>query len=98
MPDDNLSRTHFRTVRAEIEGRFFSKEEADQLKDAIDHHTITDPQARTLAAKAWETIQSDNTTSTFKARSFEHMAEVLAESQRQAEALKKAEEIKNKEA
>ena len=55
MPDDNLSRTHFRKVRAEIEGRFFSKEEADQLKDDLDHHTITDPQTRVLAAKAWET-------------------------------------------
>lgn len=44
------------------------------------------------------TIKSDNPISTFKARSYEHMAEVLAESRRQAEALKKAEEIKNKEA
>jgi hypothetical protein len=44
------------------------------------------------------TVKSDNPISTFKARSYEHMAEVLAESQRQAEALKKAEEIKNKEA
>jgi hypothetical protein len=55
MSNDNLSRVHFKTVRAEIEGRFFSKEEADQLKDALDHHTITDPQTRVLAAKAWET-------------------------------------------
>jgi hypothetical protein len=44
------------------------------------------------------TVKSDNPISTFKARSYEHMAEVLAESRRQAEALKKAEEIKNKEA
>jgi hypothetical protein len=52
---DNLSRVHFKTVQAEIEGRFFSKEEADQLKETIDHHTITDEQTRALAAKAWET-------------------------------------------
>lgn len=51
---DVLSRVHFRTVRAEIEGRFFSQKEADQLKEAIDLHTITDPHTRVLAAKAWE--------------------------------------------
>ena len=50
---DDLSTVHFRTVRAEIEGRFFSQEEADQLKEAIDKHTITDPQTRAVAAKAW---------------------------------------------
>jgi hypothetical protein len=54
-PSDDLSRTHFKKVRVEIEGRFFSKEEADQLKDALDRHTITDPKTRVLAAKAWET-------------------------------------------
>jgi hypothetical protein len=32
------------------------------------------------------TVKSDNPISTFKARSYEHMAEVLAESRRQAEA------------
>ena len=52
---DVLSRVHFKKVQAEIEGRFFSKEEADQLKEAVDQHTITDPQTRVLAAKAWET-------------------------------------------
>lgn len=51
---DGLSEVHFKTVRAEIEGRFFSQEEAKQLKEAIDRHTITDPQTRVLAAKAWE--------------------------------------------
>lgn len=50
---DGLSTVHFKTVRNEIEGRFFSQEEADQLKEAIDFHTITDPPTRNLAAKAW---------------------------------------------
>ena len=50
---DDLSRVHFKTVRTEIEDRFFSQEEADQLKEAIDERTITDPQTRVIAAKAW---------------------------------------------
>jgi hypothetical protein len=29
---DELSKVHFKTVWAEIQGRFFSKVEADQLK------------------------------------------------------------------
>ena len=52
---DVLSRVHFKTVQAEIEGRFFSKEEADQLKEAIDERIITQPEIRALAAKAWKT-------------------------------------------
>lgn len=52
---DILSREHFKAVRTEIEGRFFSQEEADQLKEEIDRRTITDPQMRALAAKSWET-------------------------------------------
>ena len=51
---DGLSEKHFKTVRAEIEGRFFSQEEATQLKEAIDRHTITDAKTRALAAKSWE--------------------------------------------
>lgn len=51
---DSLSEVHFKTVRAEIEGRFFSEEEANQLKETIDNHTITDGQTRALAAKAWD--------------------------------------------
>lgn len=51
---DGLSAVHFKKVRAEIVGRFFSQEEADWLKEAIDMHTITDPETRALAAKAWE--------------------------------------------
>jgi len=51
---DNLSTVHFKTVGAEIEGRFFSQEEANQLKEAIDKHTVTDPQIRSEAAKSWE--------------------------------------------
>ena len=50
---DTLSEVHFRMVRAEIEGRFFSQEEARQLKEAIDLHTITDPKTREVGAKAW---------------------------------------------
>jgi hypothetical protein len=51
---DDLSRIHFKTVWAEIQGWFFSKEEADQLKEEIDHHIVTDPQMRTLAAETWK--------------------------------------------
>jgi hypothetical protein len=51
---DNLSAIHFRTVGAEIEGRFFSLVEAEQLKYAIDRHTITDPKVREAAAQSWE--------------------------------------------
>jgi hypothetical protein len=51
---DGLSSEHYRTVRLEIEGRFFSQGEANQLKQAIESRTITDPQTRALAAKAWE--------------------------------------------
>jgi hypothetical protein len=53
MPEDNLSRVHFKTVSAEIEGRFFSQGEADQLKEAIDRHTVTDPHIRAMAAQTW---------------------------------------------
>jgi hypothetical protein len=51
---DTLSAVHFKAVRTEIEGRFFSQEEADKLKEYIDVHTITDPQIRVEAAKSWE--------------------------------------------
>lgn len=50
---DNLSALHFKTVRTEIEGRFFSQEEADLLKQVIDLHTVTDPVIRAAAAKCW---------------------------------------------
>jgi len=51
---DNLSKVHFKTVWAEIQGRFFSKEEADELKEAIDRQTVTDPHIRAEAAKVWQ--------------------------------------------
>jgi hypothetical protein len=54
MAYDGLSAVHCRAVRAEIAGRFFSQEEADQLKESIDMHTITDPPTRALAATSWE--------------------------------------------
>ena len=50
---DNLSTVHFKTVWAEIQGRFFSQEEADNLKAAIDTCTVTDPKIRAEAAKCW---------------------------------------------
>ena len=50
---DNLSTIHFKTVRDEIEGRFFSQEEAFLLKAAIDRFTVTDPEIRIAAAKCW---------------------------------------------
>lgn len=51
---DELSKMHYKTVRAEIEGRFFSEEEGKQLKEAIERRIITDPATRALAAKTWE--------------------------------------------
>ena len=51
---DNLSAAHFKAVHTEIQGRFFSQEEAEQLKAAIDRATITDPNVRSEAAKCWE--------------------------------------------
>lgn len=51
---DNLSNVHFKAVWSEIQGRFFSKAEADQLKAVIEMHTVTDPAIRAAAAKAWE--------------------------------------------
>ena len=50
---DNLSAVHFRTVLNEIEGRFFSQEEADRIKEALDRHIVTDPHIRAEAAKSW---------------------------------------------
>ena len=51
---DTLSKIHLQAVRAEIEGRFFSPEEARELKDAIDRRIVTDPRIREAAAKCWE--------------------------------------------
>lgn len=51
---DQLSTVHYRAVRAEIEGRFFSRHEAEWLKEAIDFRTIEDQRLREMAAKAWE--------------------------------------------
>lgn len=51
---DDLSRMHYKAVRLEMEGRFFSAEEARDLKSAIDDRTITNPQVRAEAAKCWE--------------------------------------------
>ena len=39
---DNLSRVHFKAVWTEIQGRFFSQEEADELKVAIENATVID--------------------------------------------------------
>lgn len=50
---DGLSAIHFKTVWAEIQGRFFSAEEAEELKTAIDRHTVTDAEIRALAAATW---------------------------------------------
>jgi len=50
---DGSSEVHFKTVWSEIQGRFFSKEEADRLKACIDDHTVTDPQIRAAAARVW---------------------------------------------
>jgi hypothetical protein len=52
---DKLSEVHFKTVWSEIQGRFFSQEEADKLKAEIEEHTIDDHATRIAAAKAWDT-------------------------------------------
>src|SRR5207302_9137358 len=49
FPYTTLFRSHFKKVWAEIQGRFFSQEEAEQLKEVIDHHTVTDPDTRAMA-------------------------------------------------
>ena len=54
MNEDGLSEVHFGAVWVEIQGRFFSQKEADELKEEIDRHTVTDAQTRVLGAKAWE--------------------------------------------
>jgi hypothetical protein len=54
---DGLSDVHYRTVWAEIQGRFFSQEEADKLKETIDWHTVTDPAIRAEAAKTWGAVK-----------------------------------------
>jgi hypothetical protein len=51
---DNLSEIHYRAVWAEIQGRFFSSEEAEKLKEDVDRHTVTDPEVRKMAAQTWE--------------------------------------------
>jgi len=53
MEEDGLSTIHYRAVFAEIQGRFFSQEEADKLKQALERHTVTDPHTRALGAKVW---------------------------------------------
>lgn len=50
---DNLSKMHFKAVWAEIQGRFFSEVEADELKAIIDRATINDPVTRSAAARCW---------------------------------------------
>ena len=50
---DTLSRVHFKTIFNELQGRFFSQKEADELKEAIDKATVTDPQIRAAAATCW---------------------------------------------
>jgi hypothetical protein len=50
---DNLSAKHYKAVWAEIQGRFFSEEEAEKLKADIDRKIITNPEIRAEAAKCW---------------------------------------------
>jgi hypothetical protein len=59
---DNLSKVHYKTVWAEIQGRFFSRSESDKLKAEIDTHTVTDPEIRAEAAKCWEESKKERTT------------------------------------
>lgn len=50
---DNLSREHYKAVWSEMQGRFFSRKEADDLKQDIDDRVVTDPIIRAEAAKNW---------------------------------------------
>jgi hypothetical protein len=50
---DNLSQVHFKAVWSEIQGRFFTQEEANELKAAVQRGVVTDPQIRAEAAKVW---------------------------------------------
>jgi len=54
MNEDGLSAVHYKTVWAEIQGRFFSQAEADELKEEIDRYTVTEPKTRALAAEVWK--------------------------------------------
>jgi hypothetical protein len=56
---DNFSVVHFKTVWAEIQGRFFSQKEADELKEAIDHRTVTNPHVRAAAAESWKDVSKE---------------------------------------
>ena len=53
MPNDNLSRVHIKAVWGEMQGRFFSPEEGDLLREAIEDRIIIDPKMRAEAAKTW---------------------------------------------
>ena len=55
---DSLSLVHFLAVASEIEGRFFTSDEADRLKREIDDHTFDDPQVRLMAASCWTALLS----------------------------------------
>jgi hypothetical protein len=61
---DTLSRQHLKAVRTEIEGRFFSPEEADELKKAIDDRTFTNPTMRKAAAACWPESGGDRCSKT----------------------------------
>lgn len=59
---DTLSWKHFRAVRTEIEGRFFTEQEARDLKEAIEVRIVTDPELRKAAAKCWEPETAEEAT------------------------------------
>ena len=51
---DTLSREHYLTVWREMQGRFFSQEEADSLSREIEKRVITDPEMRVVCAQSWQ--------------------------------------------
>ena len=53
---DILSVKHYKAVWAEIQGRFFSIQESQELIEAIQDRTITDPHLRAAAAKCWDDV------------------------------------------
>ena len=51
---DTLSREHYLKVWSEMQGRFFSQEEADSLSREIEKRVITDPEMRVVCAQSWK--------------------------------------------
>ena len=54
---DTLSREHYLTIWSEMQGRFFSQDEADNLRREIEKRIITDPEMRAVCAQSWQSVK-----------------------------------------